>query len=131
MNSREFNWMRDTLRNGIPPLLCFGIGGLLLGAVAGCDKRPAEHAPVPVRVRVLGPEEITVSTRFSGSVEPLQTTDLAFKLSGTVQSIYRPPGLNRDVQVGDVLARGTVIAELDEGDLRRAKASAQARVAQL
>ena len=30
-----------------------------------------------------------------------------------------------------MLAKGTVIAELDEGDLRRAKASAEARVAQL
>ena len=56
---------------------------------------------------------------------------LAFKLPGTVQSLYRPPGLDRDVQVGDTLAKGTVIAELDEGDLRRAKASAEARVAQL
>ena len=35
------------------------------------------------------------------------------------------------MQVGDTLAKGTVIAELDEGDLRRAKASAEARVAQL
>jgi multidrug efflux pump subunit AcrA (membrane-fusion protein) len=48
-----------------------------------------------------------------------------------VQSLYRLPGLDRDVQVGDTLAKGTVIAELDEGDLRRAKAGAEARVAQL
>jgi RND family efflux transporter MFP subunit len=82
-------------------------------------------------VKVLTPEEVVVSSRFSGLVEPLQTTDLAFKLAGTVQGLYRPPGLDRDVQVGDVLAKGTVIAELDEGDLRRARASAEARVAQL
>ena len=35
------------------------------------------------------------------------------------------------MQVGDTLSKGTVIAEFDEGDLRRAKASAEARVAQL
>jgi RND family efflux transporter MFP subunit len=80
---------------------------------------------------VLTPERIKVSTRFSGSIEPLQTTSLAFKLSGTVQRLYRPPGMDRDVQVGDTLAKGTVIAELDEGDLLRAKAGAEARVAQL
>ena len=104
---------------------------LLLSAVSGCRKQPAEAGPVPVKVNVLKPQEITVSTRFSGSVEPLQTTDLAFKLSGTVQRLYRPKGLDRDVQVGDTLAKDTVIAELDEGDLRRAKSSAEARVAQL
>ena len=97
----------------------------------GCEKPPTEHASVPVKVKVLAPEEIAVSTQFSGSIEPLQSTTLSFKLPGTVQSLYRPTGLNRDVQVGDTVAKGTVIAELDEGDLRRAKASAQAKVAQL
>jgi RND family efflux transporter MFP subunit len=113
-----------------PSLYCL-VAFLLLSAAAGCRKPPKEQGPVPVKVNILKPEEITVSTRFSGSVEPLQTTDLAFKLSGTVQRLYRPPGTDRDVQVGDTLAKGTVIAELDEGDLRRAKAGAEARVAQL
>jgi RND family efflux transporter MFP subunit len=105
-------------------------GVLVLGA-AGCKKEPSVQGPVPVKVKMLAPEDVVVSTRFSGSVEPLQTTAMAFKLPGTVHRLYRPPGLDRDVQVGDVLAKGTVIAEYDEGDLRRAKASAEARVAQL
>lgn len=107
------------------------LAALLVLTIGGCEKPSAAPAPVPVKVKVLAPEEITVSTRFSGSIEPLQSTSLAFKLAGTVQSLYRPPGLNRDVQVGDTLPKGTVIAELDEGDLRRAKTSAEARVAQL
>lgn len=104
---------------------------IALAALGGCDKRRPAPAPTPVAVKVLAPEKVTVSRRFSGSIEPLQTTSLAFKLSGTVKSLYRPPGLDRDVQVGDTLAKGTIIAELDEGDLRRAKAGAEARVAQL
>lgn len=108
------------------------IGCLLVGTGTGCQKRaPQKGAPVPVKVKVLKAEEVTVSSRFSGSVEPLQSTALAFKLGGTVQRLFQPPGLGRDVQVGDTLAKGTVIAELDEGDLRRAKAGAEARVAQL
>jgi RND family efflux transporter MFP subunit len=104
----------------------------LLLTAAGCRKpTTTQDTAVPVKVKVLTPEEISVSTRFSGSVEPLQSTSLAFKLAGTVQRLHRPPGLDRDVQVGDTLAKGTVIAELDEGDLRRAKASAEAKVAQL
>ena len=125
---RKRRWLPPPTHAGF----CLGlVGCLLLTAAVGCKKPAAEHAAVPVKVKVLAPEEITVSARFSGSVEPLQTTELAFKLGGTVQSLYRPPGLDRDVQVGDVLAKGTVIAELDEGDLRRAKASVEARVAQL
>lgn len=104
---------------------------VLSAAVIGCQQQPPENPPVPVKVTVLKPEEITVSSRFSGSVEPLQSTELAFKLPGTVQRLYRLPTLGRDVQVGDTLAKGTVIAEYDEGDLRRARAGAEARVAQL
>lgn len=104
---------------------------LLLAAVGGCDEPHVETLPVPVRVKVLVPQDVTVSSSFSGSVEPLQTTDLAFKLPGTVESLHRPAGLGRNVQVGDDLSEGTVIAELDEGDLRRAKAGAEARVALL
>lgn len=122
--------MDEAVSIAIPVLMYLLVAWLLITG-AGCKRPPTESATVPIKVKVLAPEEIVVSTRFSGSVEPLQTTDLAFKLSGTVQSLYRPPRLNRDVQVGDVLAKGTVIAELDEGDLRRAKASAEARVAQL
>lgn len=106
----------------------------LIVAVAtstACSRPVHEGLPVPVMVEVLAPKPVAMSRRYSGTVEPLQTTSLAFKLSGTVRSLYRIPELGRDVQVGDTLARGTVIAELDEGDLRRAKTGAEARVAQL
>jgi RND family efflux transporter MFP subunit len=120
--------VRDARSRLVAPISLFCVA---VAALGGCDKRQPAPAPVPVMVKVLAPEKIVVSRRYSGSIEPLQTTSLAFKLSGTVQSLYRPPGLDRDVQVGDTLAKGTVIAELDEGDLRRAKTGAEARVAQL
>ncbi|MGE3165009.1 MAG: efflux RND transporter periplasmic adaptor subunit [Planctomycetota bacterium] len=123
-------WARLQYRTSAEPSRW--LGGLLLGAfLCGCEPLPEEVAPVPVRVRILAQEDVVTASRFSGSVEPLQTTNLTFKLPGTVQSLYRLPGLDRDVQVGDVLEKGTPIAELDEGDLRRASASAEARVAQL
>src|SRR4051812_10491153 len=100
--------------------LLYLTAGLVVSSVLGCRKPPVRDDVVPVRVTALAPAEIVASTRFSGSVEPLQSTELAFKLSGTVQSLYRPPGSKRDVQVGDTLTKGTVIAELDAGDLRRA-----------
>jgi RND family efflux transporter MFP subunit len=121
---------RRTKRRWAPRCIALSMLVTLVGT-SGCEERTHSVFPVPVKVKVLEPEEIVVSSRFSGSVEPLHTTSLAFKLPGTVQRLYRLPGLDRDVQVGDVLAKGTVIAELDEGDLRRAKASAEARVAQL
>ena len=131
MNPSEAKPTGDRLYSLVVLTLLYLLVGGLVCSAAGCRKPETKAAEVPVKVKGLAPEGIVVSSRFSGSVEALQSTELAFKLSGTVQSLYRPPGLNRDVQVGDTLARGTVIAELDEGDLRRAKTSAEARVAQL
>ena len=89
---------RRRLRPGNRARFCLGLAScLLLTAAAGCEKPAREQAAVPVKVKLLAPEEITVSARFSGSVEPLQTTELAFKIGGTVQSLYRPAGLDRDV----------------------------------
>ena len=58
------------------------------------------------------PQEIVVSSRFSGSVEPLQTTSLAFKLAGTRGMIRLlktdiSDGLPRDAEssaVGETVA---------------------------
>lgn len=121
---------RRTKRRWAPRSTVLSVLITLVGTV-GCEERMHSVLPVPVKVKVLEPEEIVVSSRFSGSVEALQTTSLSFKLPGAVQRLYRRPDRDRDVQVGDELAKGTVIAEYDEGDLRRAKASAEARVAQL
>ena len=61
---------------------------------------------------------------------------VVFNASGGWDTTYLmdPKGvneINRLYKDGDILTKGTVIAEFDEGDLRRAKAGAEARVAQL
>lgn len=131
--AQQHDRLLRTLRAATLRRACLGLASCaFLFEGSGCRKpQPAEQAPTPVKVKVLATEDVTVSVKLAGSIEPLQTTSLAFKLSGTVQRLYRPPTPDRDVQVGDTLAKGTVIAELDEGDLRRAKESAAARVAQL
>ena len=131
MNPSLAKQARADLSKLVLPVFLYLLIVCLLLSATGCRKPAKESAAVPVKVKVLTPEEIEVSTKFSGSIEPLQSTSLAFKLPGTVKNLYRPPGLNRDVQVGDTLAKGTIIAEFDEGDLRRAKLSAEAKVAQL
>jgi multidrug efflux pump subunit AcrA (membrane-fusion protein) len=67
---------------------------------AGDKDPPGAPGPVPVKVKVLESEEIVVSSRFSGSVEPLQSTDLAFKLPGTVKALLRPGMIVSDLVGG-------------------------------
>ena len=104
---------------------------LAAGLVVGCQREPPSPPPISVKVKELGLERVTSATRFSATVQPRQTVELAFKVPGTVEHLYRvdSPEGPRDVQEGDVLQAGDVIAELDRQDYTRQRDRARAELA--
>jgi RND family efflux transporter MFP subunit len=99
---------------------------VLLGAallVAACDKKAAE-APPPVRPvlsLVVEPKAEQVFGPFTGTVEPRYQTALGFRAAGRMMS--------RDANVGDLVAKGQLLASLDPRVARFALASATADLA--
>jgi RND family efflux transporter MFP subunit len=58
-------------------------------------------------------------TRYSAVVQPSEQIDLAFKVSGYVQSIFKIRGSDgklRNVQEGDYVRKGTVLARIEQSD---------------
>lgn len=108
------------------------IVGLAVGILLGCGKEPAKPALTAVRARNLRLETISLGTRFSASVKPRVSMDLSFKVAGTVQSLHAVKTSTgaRDVQAGDTLAKGTVIAQLEPRDYEQARATAEAALGQ-
>ena len=93
--------------------------------VAGCagDAPVQEHkesAVRPVRYIVLKTETRTRNQSFSGTAVAGTQAVLSFKVSGTVKEI--------PVKVGDRISAGTLLARLDETDLRVDLESARAGV---
>jgi len=93
MKTRKNHFARHP--SGYARLLLSSVGVCGVCGIVGCEKKPVASPQVPVRVTELRPEQFTASTKFSGSIEPLQSTSLAFKLPGTVKDLYRPPGMDR------------------------------------
>ena len=93
--------------------------GLSLGA---CDrKEPEAAAPTPVRVQKVASRDLASALRYTANIEPDRSVNLAFQVSGYVTSILQRPGADgkpRDVQSGDVVTRGTVLAVVDEQPYR-------------
>lgn len=90
---------------------------LLSGCGQGVDNQE-EIRPVRVqRVTAVGGEEETV---YSGEVRARYETRLAFRVPGKIVS--------RDVEVGQTVKRGQVLARLDARDLELSEAAAQAQV---
>ena len=88
--------------------------------LAGCRKPVAEAEPIPL-VMVTQPSTTQQEQRsYAGDVQARQQTALAFRVAGQI--------IQRDVDVGDHVKIGQVLAKLDVKDAQLQLSSAQAQL---
>src|SRR5919108_3765436 len=108
-------------------LILAGLSGVTL---AGCSRHSAEQRPLtPVRTSQVQTISTGSETRYSANIVPNAQVDLAFKSGGYVESIRQVRGADgrmRSLDIGDWVARGTVLAVVRQKDytdqLQKAKA---------
>ncbi len=116
-------------------------GVLLLGLVclsdlsAACRQHAAVAAPplTPVAVSAIGTHTVANRTPYSAGIVPYSQVDLAFKSGGYVESILQVRGADgrmRNIQEGDWVASGTVLARVRESDYVANVNVAKAQLAQ-
>jgi multidrug efflux system membrane fusion protein len=110
------------------------IAPLLAGAAACRDKPPAAAPPLPVTVTVVGTGSgSSDDARYAGSVRPDASVDVAFKVSGLVDAVTQVRGADgrlRNLQDGDQVRRGTVLASLRQNEFRDQASDAEASARQ-
>jgi RND family efflux transporter MFP subunit len=97
-----------------------GLGVCLSLALAGCQRDPPEPQAdwVPVRVQAVGPAGVASAAegmRYSANVTPNAQVDVSFKVNGYIARILQVRGADgrmRDVQQGDTVEKGTVLAKV-------------------
>ncbi len=95
---------------------------LLAAGLAACSKPPAEPEPVrAVKLLTVAPAPSTFSTDFAGEVRARVESRLGFRVAGKI--------VRRNVELGQTVRVGQVLAELDAQDLRLAADAARAQVA--
>lgn len=91
-----------------------------LSLIGGCTKTRSEEKPAkPVRVKTVETHSTVTSVRYSASIRPAAQVDVAFKVSGYVDSIAKQKdvaGQWRNLQAGDVVRQGTVLARVRQSD---------------
>ncbi len=96
------------------------------GSKAETDNRtqPSENADAVVSVTVdkVVSREVPAYIQSTGSLAAEETSNIASKTAGKVNNIY--------VNVGDFVARGSLVAKLDDNDARLRVAEAEANVKQ-
>jgi RND family efflux transporter MFP subunit len=103
----------------------------LLAACVG--QKAYEKPPVPVGVSPVQTYTGEQGVRYSANVGPYTRVDLAFKVGGYVERIleqHGPDGVLRDVQEGDIVSRGTVLAQVRQSDYQEKLTEAKSRLAE-
>lgn len=104
--------------------LGFGTGALAVGLLlAGCSK-PEERPPLPRPVRAVQmptTHDLMGQQQYAARIEARHETAVAFEVGGRVNA--------RRVDIGDTVAEGAVLAQLDDSDLRLRERDIAARLA--
>lgn len=106
------------------------VGMTLLPWVAGCRAEPVPEAPpIPVTITTVAGAGGSGGQRYSASLTPDVQVDAAFKVSGYVEQILQVRGADgrlRNLQDGDHVTRGTVLARVRPREYLDAQAQAAA-----
>ena len=92
---------------------------VLMPLLTACQSKPAEKAAVPVKVAVVEMNSAGSGSRYSATIIPRTEVELAFKVSGYVDALQKVrgvDGLMRDVQEGDRISAGAVLARVRQSD---------------
>lgn len=88
--------------------------------LAGCGtEKAAGPEPLPVKVEIVATQEIRPAWRYSGEIRPDTEVQMAFKQPGYIAALHQIRGADgrvRDIQVGDDVRAGTVLAHLRRND---------------
>jgi RND family efflux transporter MFP subunit len=110
---------------------------------AGCEKAAPDTPIVPVRTAVVSTIDTGSTNVYSANIQPYQQVDLSFQSNGYIVSIKQvrdADGHIRNVDQGDYIAQGTVLAvvqkdqyqqKLDQAKASLAKANAEHERAKL
>ena len=111
----------------------FALVALAAAALAGCSKATSEQPTlVPVRVTEVQAIDTGTANIYSANIEPYQQVDLSFKSNGYLASIRQvrdADGHIRNIDQGDYVTKGTVLATVQQDDYVQKLEQAKAQLA--
>jgi len=105
----------------------------LTAATLACSRARPEKPARPVRVETVAGELAAGGLRYSATIQPYEQVPLAFKVGGYVRMLRQVPGADgrmRNLQQGDAVTRGTVLAGIDPADYQEKVNQAKAQLAE-
>jgi multidrug efflux system membrane fusion protein len=116
-----------------PKFLTGALGLLILALCLGCGSgKKEEKPPTPVGVKAAEAYRGGGEVRYSANIQPYSRVELAFKSAGYVVQIFQVRGVEgrvRNVQEGDYVKKGTVMAQVRKSDYQAKVSQAASQLA--
>jgi RND family efflux transporter MFP subunit len=114
--------------------LLFGVlAGALMGGLTACKQQNvAETLPLPVHTALVQPVAMGNGAKYSASIVPYAQVNLAFQSSGyidRIRQVKNPSGGMRNIDQGDWVQKGTVLAVVRQQDYLDKVQQAKAQLA--
>ena len=103
-------------------------GLLVLSGCRGGKSQVDAAAAIPVQTAAVEEVAVDTATHYSATIEPDTTVEMAFKVDGYVDSLLNVGG--RNVQVGDFVAKGAVLARVRQSDYQAGLDASRAQALQ-
>jgi RND family efflux transporter MFP subunit len=114
-------------------LLLAVLAGALMGGLTGCKQQnAAQTLPLPVHTALVQPVAVGNGAKYSASIVPYAQVNLAFQSGGYVDRIRQvksPSGGMRNIDQGDWVQKGTVLAVVRQQDYLDKVQQAKAQLA--
>ena len=84
-----------------------------------CKSKQVQKPPVPVKVATVELHAANSGARYSATIIPRTQVELAFKVDGYVESLQKVRGVDgqmRDLQEGDAIVAGAVLARVRQSE---------------
>jgi RND family efflux transporter MFP subunit len=92
---------------------------VLMPLLNGCQSKKVDKPAVPVKVVAVELNSVGSGSRYSATIIPRTQVQLAFKVGGYVDALRKVRGVDgkmRDIQEGDRISIGTVLARVRQSD---------------
>jgi multidrug efflux system membrane fusion protein len=99
----------------------------------GGEEVRAPEPPVPVTLAAVGTSSLGSEIRYGGAIAADASVDVAFKMSGVVEQIVQVRGADgrlRNLQDGDAVRKGDILARLRQHEFRDQVSDAEATLRQ-
>ncbi|HXH49865.1 MAG TPA: efflux RND transporter periplasmic adaptor subunit [Terriglobia bacterium] len=107
---------------------------LMTCATVACRREEViQKSPTLVGIHVVDSTAAGGAARYSGNIEPYTQVTLAFKVSGYIEKVYQVRGVDgrmRNIQEGDLVKQGTILANVRDKDYAERVSQAKANLAQ-